>query len=234
MPKNLRDLRRFTGLISWYRRFVPNVASLAAPLNNLLCKNVRWTWGETQEKAFNTLKEHLIKAPILACPNFSETFILQTDASNDGLGAVLTQNIDGKERVIAYASRTLNKAEKNYSATEKECLAVKWGIWKLRDYLEGYHFVVITDHQSLRWLSKIDNPSDRLARWAIELNQWDFEVKYRKSTENTVADALSRSPLEICAVDDFDNWYSATFEKTEKSPDENPEYCISDGKLYKH
>ncbi|KAL7286691.1 hypothetical protein TKK_0019074 [Trichogramma kaykai] len=179
-PKNLRDLRRFTGLIS------------------------------------------------------CETSILQTDTSNDGLGAVLTQNIDGKERVIASSSRTLNKAEKNYSATEKEYLAVKWGIWKMRDYLEGYHFVVITDHQSLQWLSKIDNPSGRLARWAIELNQWDFEVKYRKGTENTVADVLSRSPLEICAVDVLDNWYSATFEKTEKSPDENPEYCISDGKLYKN
>ncbi|KAL7288279.1 hypothetical protein TKK_0017618 [Trichogramma kaykai] len=89
-PKNSRDLRRFTGLISWYRRFVPNVASLAAPLNKLLLKNVCWTWGKTQEKVFKTLKEHLIKALILACPNFSETFILQTDASNDGLGAVLT------------------------------------------------------------------------------------------------------------------------------------------------
>ncbi|KAL7289968.1 hypothetical protein TKK_0015701 [Trichogramma kaykai] len=93
----------------------------------------------------------------------------------------------------------------------------------MRNYLEGYHFVVITDHQSLRWLSKIDNPSGRLARWAIQLNQWDFEVKYRKGTENRVADALSRSSL------DLENWYCAIFEKTEKLSDENPEYCILTG-----
>ena len=93
--------------------------------------------------------------------------------------------------MIAYTSRSLSSAERNYSATEKECLAVKWDIWKMRDYLEGYHFTVLTDHQSLKWLGKIDNPSGRLARWAIELGQWDYEICYRRGAENHVADALS-------------------------------------------
>ena len=92
----------------------------------------------------------MTETPVLACPDWSKTFIVQTDASKEGLGAVLTQGERNDERVIAYASKSLNKAEKNYSATELECLAIKWVIWKFREYLEGYHFKVITDHQSLK------------------------------------------------------------------------------------
>ena len=129
-----------------------------------------WYWGEAQQQAFDELKKKLTLAPVLACPDFTKPFVLQTNASDDGLGAMLTQTVNDKERVIAYASRSLSASERNYSATEKECLAVKWGIWKMREYLEGYHFTVLTDHQSLKWLQKIDNPSERLVRWAIELS----------------------------------------------------------------
>lgn len=121
--------------------------------------------------------------------------MLQTDASDIGLGAVLTQGIDGDEQVVAYASRSLQNAERNYSATEKECLAVVWGIQKMRPYLEGYHFKVITDHFSLKWLRTLDNPSGRLARWSVALQQFDFEVEYRKGALNHVPDALSRQPI---------------------------------------
>lgn len=96
----------------------------------------------------------------------------RTDASNYGLGAVLTQELDGAERVIAYASRHLNGAEKNYSATEKECLAIIWGIREMRPYLEGYEFIVITDRLSLMWLNSIDSPTGRIARWALELHPY--------------------------------------------------------------
>ena len=107
---------------------------------------------------------------MLACPDWSKPFTLQTDASHEGLGAVLTQGEGGQEQVIAYTSRSLNNAERNYSATELECLAVKWGVWKMRDYLEGYHFTILTDQQSLKWLDGMGNPSGRLARWAMELS----------------------------------------------------------------
>ncbi|XP_032689765.1 uncharacterized protein LOC116853019 [Odontomachus brunneus] len=172
----------------------------------MLRKNAKWKWGIEQEKAFRELKTKLTTTPVLACPDFTKKFVIQTDASTEGLGAVLTQRLDNEERVIAYASRTLDRAERNYSATELECLAVVWGIRRLRDYLEGYRFTVITDHQSLRWLQKVEAPTGRLARWIIELQQYDFEIQYRRGSLNTVADALSRQP-QICTITTACQWY---------------------------
>ena len=168
--------------------------------------------------------------------DFIKPFVLQTDASNHGLGAMLTQPHDDKERMIAYASRSLSSAKRNYSATEKECLAVKWGIWKMRDYLEDYHFTVLTDHQSLKWLEKIDSPSGRLDRWAIELGQWDYEIRYHRGAENHVADALSRQPLSVCTVDTKDSgkWYRDTLAGVQSDPRSFPEYCIHEGRLFRH
>jgi len=124
-------------MASWYRRFVPNFSTVAAPITKLTGKKAKWNWGEEQEKAFQQLKEVLTSAPVLACPDFTRRFVLQTDASSYGLEAVLIQHQEDGERVIAYASRTLNNAERNYSATELECLAVVWRIRKMRGYLEG-------------------------------------------------------------------------------------------------
>lgn len=124
VPTTVRKIRQFLGLASWYRRFIANFSKIAAPLTRLTRKNQRWQWGDKEEEAFRHLKQRLSLTPVLACPNFNKPFCLQTDASMDSLGAVLTQTHNNVERVIAYASRTLNKAEKNYSATELECLAV--------------------------------------------------------------------------------------------------------------
>ncbi|XP_039303430.1 uncharacterized protein LOC120357332 [Solenopsis invicta] len=176
-PTNIRQIRQFVGLASWYRRFTPNFAAIAAPLTQLTRKNARWRWGPEEEHAFQSLKEALTTAPTPACPDFSRRFLLQTDASQHGLGAVLSQYFEDGERVIAYASRSLNGAEKNYSATELECLAVVWGIRHLRGYLEGYEFTVITDHQALQWLRRMDSPTGRLGRWALELQQYSFDVR---------------------------------------------------------
>jgi len=137
---------------SWYRRFIPQFATLSEPLTRLLKKCKRWEWGDDQDRAFQRIREHLVTVSTLACPDFELPFVLQTDASLVGLEAVLTQNVEGTERVIAFASRALSDPEKKYSATEQECLAVVWAIQKFRPYQEGYRFTVVTDHSSLRWL----------------------------------------------------------------------------------
>ncbi|KAL6421457.1 hypothetical protein ACFW04_012928 [Cataglyphis niger] len=151
-PRTVKQVRQFLGMASWYRRFIANFSTIAAPLTNLTKKNAKWKWGVEETTAFRELKKTLVSAPVLACPDFARRFVLQTDATASGLGAVLTQNFEEGERVIAYASRTRNSAEKNYSATELECLAVVWGIRRMKGYLEGYPFTVITDHQALKWL----------------------------------------------------------------------------------
>ena len=115
------------------------------PLHSLLKKGVEWKWGTQQEQAVIKIKRLLTTGPILACPNFDHSFQLETDASDTGLRAVLTQNIDNKNHVIAFASRSLDEAERKYSTSEKEFLAVVWAIHKFRPYLEAYAFIVITE-----------------------------------------------------------------------------------------
>lgn len=194
-PHNLKSLRGFLGLASWYRRFVTDFAKIIVPLRNLLKKNAKWDWKAEHENAFVRLKELLSSTPVLTCPDFTEPFTIQTDASNEGLGASLTQRHSGREVVIAYASRLLSDREKHYTTTEKECLALVWAVRKFRPYTEGYHFVAITDHVALKWLLQLKEPSGRLARWVMELQQHDMEIQYRKGTLNRVADALSRNPI---------------------------------------
>lgn len=192
-------------------------------------------WTAAEDDAFRRLKDALTAAPVLACPDFTLPFTLQTDASTQGLGAVLTQQLKEGERVIAYASRTLNPAEKNYSATELECLAVVWGIRRMRDYLEGYRFTVVTDHQSLRWLQTLESPTGRLGRWLFELQQFDFEIQYRRGALNKVADALSRQP-EACAAQKTAkcHWYQRIVTTLKTRPDELPDYQMRNGTLHRH
>ena len=144
--------------------------------SKVLKKSQKVVSGEEQQMAFDTIKEYLVSPPILARPDFDLPFVLQTDASNVGLGAVLTQVQEGEERVIAYASRTLTDPERNYFTTELECLAVIWAVEKFRVYLEGTRFTVITDHSSLKWQHNLKNPAGRLARWAMKLLAYDIEI----------------------------------------------------------
>ncbi|KAM8701589.1 hypothetical protein ACLKA7_007770 [Drosophila subpalustris] len=162
---------------------------------------------------------------------FSEKFVLQTDASDCGLGAVLTQQHQGAERVIAYVSRRLVKAEENYSATEKECLAIVWAIRKLRCYLEGYRFDVVTDHH--------DNPTGQIARWALELQQYQFDIHYRRGKQNVVADALTRQPLEVIlqmAQEEGPNckWITRLTKRILEAPDRFPDFTIEGSQVYCH
>ncbi|KAM8714816.1 hypothetical protein ACLKA7_001219 [Drosophila subpalustris] len=238
-PTTCRELRRCLGIASWYRRFVPNFADIVQPMSLLLKKGQKWDWKPEQQAAFEELKARLTEAPVLACPDFSEKFVLQTDASDCGLGAVLTQQHQGAERVIAYVSRRLVKAEENYSATEKECLAIVWAIRKLRCYLEGYRFDVVTDHLALKWLNSIDNPTGRIARWALELQQYQFDIHYRRGKQNIVADALSRQPLEVIlqmAQEEEPNckWITRLTKRILEAPDRFPDFTIEGSQVYRH
>jgi len=151
-PRNLTELRSFVGLCSYYRRFISGFSNLAAPLHALTWKNARFSWGIEQEEAFNHLKERLTSAPILGMPRGEGTYYLDKDASDIGLGAVLSQNQDGDEVVLAYASRILSRAEQNYDVTRRELLAVVFGLKVYKQYQLGREFVIRTDHSALQSL----------------------------------------------------------------------------------
>ena len=191
-PASQKELKQFLGLASYYRRFVKNFAQIAAPLHQLTQKDRKWNWSEECEHAFHHLKHLLTTAPVLAYPQFNHQFILDTDASQERIGAVLSQNIDGHERVIAYASRTLTKAERKYCTTRKEMLALVWGIRTYRPYLYGRRFQVRTDHNSLKWLHNFHEPEGQVARWLEVLSEFDFDVLHRPGKKHANADALSR------------------------------------------
>ncbi len=141
------------------------------------------------------LKQLLLGCTWVALPDLNREFIIQTDASGVGLGAVLLQEVDGLKRPIAFASRGLTPAEANYSVPQQECLAVVWAIKKFGQYIEYTHFTIETDHQALRWLRELKEPAGRLARWSLQLQALDFTVRYCKGSTNKMADALSRNPL---------------------------------------
>jgi hypothetical protein len=162
-------------------------------MNNLLKKDIPFIWTQKQQTAFERLKEMLIKSPVLVYPDFEQPFILYTDASGTGLGAMLSQlQDDGKEHVIAYASRSLNQAEQNYSVTDQECLAIVWAIEHFHHYLELQPFEVVTDHSALKWLKTSKIPKGRRARWMMKLQLYNFTIRHRPGKINTNADALSR------------------------------------------
>jgi hypothetical protein len=191
-PQSAKQLKSFLGLVGYYRKFVQNFSKIAAPLYMLLKQDAQFVWSDNQENAFQKLKGKLITKPILQYPDFSKEFILTTDASNEGIGAILSQGQIGKDLPIAYASRNLNKAERNYTTSEKELLAIVWGIKHYRPYLYGRKFKIASDHKPLVWIMNIKDPGSRLLRWRIKLEEYDYEIVYKKGALNTNADALSR------------------------------------------
>ena len=195
-PKTKKQLRSFLGLVGYYRRFVPNFAALAAPLTDKTKKGEppQVKWDTAEEMAFNTLKQKLAQEPILHLPDLTQPFILRTDASDVGLGAILLQDHDGKRFPVAYASRKLLPREQRYAVMERECLAVVWGIRKFEPYLFGKHFQLETDHQPLKCIAKSKVANGRILRWALALQPYRFSITAIKSSENVGADYLSRIP----------------------------------------
>lgn len=191
VPKNSDELKRFIAFANYYRKFIRNFAEICIPLNNLCCKNVVFDWDKNCQNSFLILKSALTEPPILQYPKFDDknTFILQTDASGFAIGSVLC-NAD--KRPVAYASRSLNKAERRYPTIEKELLAIVWSIKYFRPYLYGRKFIIETDHRPLVYLYNMTDPSSRLLKFRLLLEEYDYKVVYVKGCNNVAADALSR------------------------------------------
>ena len=204
-PTCRKDLKRFLGTATWYRRFVPNFSTVTGPLNRLTSNSKGappFRWTPEAEFAFQKLKESLISAPVLSCPDYTLPFEVHTDASNYGVGGMLTQTVNGKEHPIANMSKSLSAAERNYIVTERETLAVLTAIEHWRCYLEtGKRFTVYTDHSALtsKWFLSLNNPTGRLARWGVRLSAFDFEIKHSRGVNNVILDAQSRAVF-VCSI----------------------------------
>ena len=170
-------------------------------MNALTSKTTKFVWGHEQQTAFTALQHAVLTPPVLDYPRKDDQFMLATDASGTGLGAVLSTN---RGTVVEYTSRTLNDAEVNYSTTEKEYLAIVWAIHKFHHYLIGAHFLLETDHKPLEWLEVTKaskSRSQRLECWTLKLRDFQFSIKHRPGAENQHADALSRHPLQVVTVE---------------------------------
>jgi hypothetical protein len=191
-PKTAKQVRSFLGMMSYFRTFVPEFSKIAAPLQTLVRANLRFKWEEEHQRSFDCLKDKLLEAPILQYPDFDRQFFLCTDASNDGLGAVLLQEYDDLLLPVSYASRTLNDTEKRYSTTKREALAVTWALRHFRFVVLGYPITVYTDHQPLVCLFQKKLPDGAMGRWAIQCQQYRVKLKYLPGRFNLLADTLSR------------------------------------------
>lgn len=193
IPKTATEIKRFLGLLGYYRKFIPDFARITKPMTQCLKKGSKITFNDANYvNCFEKCKTLLTNDPILQYPDFDKDFILTTDASNFAIGAVLSQGVIGSDKPIAYASRTLNSSEINYSTIEKELLAIVWATKYFRPYLFGRKFKVVTDHKPLQWVMNLKEPNSRLTRWRLKLSEYNFTTVYKQGKYNTNADALSR------------------------------------------
>nr|KAG5686665.1 hypothetical protein BaRGS_031375 [Batillaria attramentaria] len=193
-PTTKKQVRSFMGLANYYREYIPNFAAVTAPLTDLLKKGQpnAVEWGEAQERAFQTVRSTLTEKPVLRLPDPKKTFVLRTDASNDGVGAILMQEHEGKLHLVSYGSKKLSSAERKYSTIEKECLAIVWEVKKFQLYLQGVPFVLQTDHQPLNYLNSARFTNARIMRWAMFLQNFEMRLESIKGSQNVGADYLSK------------------------------------------
>jgi hypothetical protein len=206
VPTTKRGVRSFLGFAGYYRRLIRDFAKIAKPLHDIAAEYKPFTWSDSQQNSFETLKNALLSAEVLAFPNFAIPFTLHVDASDTALGAVLVQaDNNGVEHPIAFASRVLSENEAKWCATERECLAMVWAVEHFEPYLYGRKYELVTDHQALLWLRSLREPSKRLARWILALDPADFTIRHKAGKLHADADALSRiqhsqTPLANCVA----------------------------------
>lgn len=195
IPKCKKHLQAFLGLCNYYRRFHLKYSQEMSALTHLLKKDSKWTWGDTEQHVFERVKALFLKTVILRFPDFAKVFYLQTDSSSVALGVELYQMLEQSEHgVLGFASRKLQGPELLYTVTEKELLAIIFGLKKFQTILAGYRVIIRTDHHALKFLKQCRLLNERLTRWSLFLSQFHYEVEYVKGVENIVADTLSRYP----------------------------------------
>ena len=200
-PRNLKDVQTFIGMTQYYAKFIPNFMGIASPIVKLMSKKVKFHWGAEQQEAFETLKSKLVSAPILAYPIDDAPFILDTDASDYAMGAVLSQMQEDEkgvlvERPIAYHSKRFSDTEKHYCARRRELLAIVFHVKYFNPYLRGTEFVIRTDHASLRYIKTVKELPSQFHRWVMMMEEYTYEVEVRKGILHANADGMSRMPCE--------------------------------------
>lgn len=199
-PQDVTQLRAFLGMVQYYAKFLPDLATHLAPLHRLLQKDVKWSWGAEEEASFRVVKEMLLQDKVLMHYDPDLPLILATDSSSYGVGAVLShRTTEGEERPIAYASRSLSDTEKKYSQIEKEALSLVWGVKKFQTYLEGRHFTLVTDHQPLKYIMDPGKAvpvtaAARIQRWCLFLGAFSYSIEFRGTKQHANCDGLSRLP----------------------------------------
>lgn len=194
-PRNVKQLRSFLGVCGYFRRFLPNFSRLMEPLRELLKKDTRWAWNSMHDEAFSNIKNGFTKAVTLAYPQDDVQFIIFTDACNYGIAGALCQETDeGELRIVSLASRGLNAAEKKYTTSEQELLAIVYVLGKFRNYVLGRKFVIKTDHRALTFLRTCKISSNRMSRWILAIQEYDFDIEHIPGKDNILADFLSRNP----------------------------------------
>lgn len=200
VPKNISELQSFLGLLNFYRNFLPNASTVLEPLNSLLRKGVPWNWNSEQNSAFQKAKELLLQSDFLVHFDPKLPIVVSADSSSYGIGAVLAHIINGKERPVCFASRTLNQAERNYSQIEREALALVYALKQFHFYIFGYEFTLKTDHKPLLGIFSPDKlipsmASGRIIRWCLTLQAYRFKLIHTSGKLLGHVDALSRLPL---------------------------------------
>ncbi|GFV97229.1 retrovirus-related Pol polyprotein from transposon 17.6 [Trichonephila clavipes] len=198
-PKKSEEVLKILRMAGWYQKFIPKYADICEPLYRLKKNGAKFNWSTEAQEAFNKIKRALTAAPVLQLPNFTEQLNVFTDASGVGIGAVLNQN----HRSIAFTSRTLNKAERNYTVTERECLAVIWALNKFKTYFGSQPVKVITDHAALTKLTNGKNLSSRMIRWTLKLSEFNMEWEHRRCPKHCRARIISESSRQYGWITNF-------------------------------